>query len=144
HESVLALLPRGHAFGKEAILKKRPLSYNAEVVADADMLLIPRAFLKEAAQNHEELSELQEKIITLIVSGAHQMELSIAHLSWLTSAQRVACFLLRLGEGKHEGGVEITLPYEKSLVAELLGRKPETLSRALIQLMPVGVGTNKS
>ena len=56
----------------------------------------------------------------------------------LTAPQRLADFLLTLCPNE-EGPCEIKLPYEKSLIASRLGMKPESLSRALAKLKPLGV-----
>jgi hypothetical protein len=55
----------------------------------------------------------------------------IEQLTLHTAEERVGRFLLdqRLAAG--ESGKDITLPFDKSLIAGYLGIKPETLSRAL-------------
>ena len=55
-----------------------------------------------------------------------------------TGAQRVAEFLLELAGATH-GFCEVTLPYDKVLIAGRLGMKPESLSRAFARLREYGV-----
>jgi hypothetical protein len=42
-----------------------------------------------------------------------------------------------------EGGCTIELPYEKALIASRLGMKPESLSRAIGKLRPLGVTVDR-
>lgn len=55
-----------------------------------------------------------------------------------TARQKVAKFLLRLSPDRY-GGSCFDLPYSKLVIAERLGMKPETLSRAFADLRAVGV-----
>ena len=48
--------------------------------------------------------------------------------------QRIGCFLLGLCDKNAEGATTIHLPYEKTVIAEQLGIRPETFSRALVKL----------
>ncbi len=48
--------------------------------------------------------------------------------------QRIGCFILRQCGGQVDGSNELTLPYGKSLMANHLGMKGETFSRALNKL----------
>ena len=62
----------------------------------------------------------------------------IAELKLKTASQRLAGFLLSQ-TSVGSGSVEIRFPYDKKLVAEELGMKPESLSRALAKLASLGV-----
>jgi CRP-like cAMP-binding protein len=60
-----------------------------------------------------------------------------------TGAQRVAEFLLTLCQNS-AGGCEVTLPYDKMLIAGRLGMKPESLSRAFSRLKAAGVSVSRN
>ncbi len=66
----------------------------------------------------------------------------IEQIKILSAPQRLADFLIRLSSVR-EGPAEIELPYEKSLIASRLGMKPESLSRALAKLRPLGVSVDR-
>jgi len=56
----------------------------------------------------------------------------------LSADQRVAEFLLGLC-GEKTGAVSLSLPHEKSLIANRLGMKPATFSRAIARIRDLGV-----
>lgn len=62
----------------------------------------------------------------------------IAELKLKTTAQRLGGFLISLTD-QASGRVQVRFPYDKRIVAEKLGMKPESLSRALVRLVSVGV-----
>ena len=62
-----------------------------------------------------------------------------AELKARTGAQRVAEFLLTLGDCDESGACEVRMPYDKVLIAGRLGMKPESLSRAFAKLKGHGV-----
>jgi CRP/FNR family transcriptional activator FtrB len=62
----------------------------------------------------------------------------IAELKLKTTAQRLGSFLLTMVEAE-TGRAELRFPYDKRLVADQLGMKPESLSRALAKLAKQGV-----
>jgi CRP-like cAMP-binding protein len=68
----------------------------------------------------------------------HSLVAQVEELKARTGAQRVAAFLLELAPCK-SGACEVTLPYEKTLIAGRLGLQPESLSRAFAKLKAYGV-----
>lgn len=60
-------------------------------------------------------------------------------LKMRTTAQRLAMFLIERAGTPQGTDVVVTLPFAKRVVAEKLGMTPESLSRALAALEPVGV-----
>ena len=62
----------------------------------------------------------------------------IEKLKTMKATARLADFILSLA-GPREGRAEISLPYEKRLVAGHLAMTPESFSRTLGQLRKVGV-----
>jgi CRP-like cAMP-binding protein len=55
-----------------------------------------------------------------------------------SAPQRIAEFIIHLAESQ-EGRVVVELPFEKLLIANRLGMKPESFSRALVRLRSQGV-----
>lgn len=106
------------------------------VALDAvEALAIPAEALNAAlARNYD---------VVLTVMGAVSGSLrgllnQVTELKMKSTAQRLAMFLVQLSP-QEEGAVTIDLPYSKRVVAEKLGMTPETLSRSLAKLAPVGV-----
>ena len=62
----------------------------------------------------------------------------IETIKLLSGPQRIAQFLLRLCSRQATGATTVELPYEKALIANRLGMKPESLSRSLTRLRPIG------
>lgn len=62
----------------------------------------------------------------------------IAELKLKTTAQRLGGFLLTLTD-IDSGPATVRFPYDKRVVAGILGMKPESLSRALARLSTIGV-----
>ena len=73
-----------------------------------------------------------------------QVALRLHTMKARNGAQRVAEFLLDLSDCPETGPCEVTLPYDKLLVAGRLGMKPESLSRAFAKLKAHGVTVNRN
>jgi CRP-like cAMP-binding protein len=139
HESIFYVLTHGEAFGKIAMLKKSSFDYSAEIVADSVLMKIPASFMIEMAGDQEHFSDLLDKFLKSQISETNKRCLEAEHLTHMTSAQRVGCFLLKMCGHKKEGDITLQFPYEKSLIAGRLGMTPETFSRSLNQLGSLGV-----
>lgn len=143
HESVLSVLTVGDVFGKTAILKNGSFPHSAETLTETGLLMIPAAFLRKMAEEHEGMfDEFLAKFLENEMQEHSRLGLEAEHLTHMTSAQRVGCFLLRMCGGRREGSIRLRFPYEKSLVAGRLGMTPETFSRTLNQLSAIGVDTD--
>ena len=79
----------------------------------------------------------------ITAAGTIVSEEGIDGLTMQEVAQRVAEFLLELA-GCQDGRCDVTLPYDKVLIAGRLGMKPESLSRAFARLKPAGVTIRKN
>jgi CRP/FNR family transcriptional activator FtrB len=90
----------------------------------ADLGLAARA-ISELAQAHQRL-----------LSGAASQRLR-------SSERRVAAYLLSLTDIT-TGGATVRLPYDKNLLAALLGMTPENFSRAIGRLLDLGVSVRGS
>ncbi|WP_424943677.1 helix-turn-helix domain-containing protein [Aliiroseovarius crassostreae] len=77
-------------------------------------------------------------VLTAAHDHAHDLITHIEHLKGRSAAQRLSEFLLGLYDAKG-ASAQVTLPYGKKVLAGKLGIKPESLSRAFRQLIPVGV-----
>ncbi len=144
HETVISVLSHHDVFGNNAIVKGTRFAYSAEAVSNATLLQVPSAFMLHMAKDHTSYDSFLTKFLKSEFSRTDQYCLEAEHLSKKTSKERVGCFLLKMCDGQKEGEVHLLFPYEKSLAAGRLGMAPETFSRCLNQLAPMGVETHEN
>jgi CRP/FNR family transcriptional regulator, dissimilatory nitrate respiration regulator len=107
----------------------------AEAVGAASALVIPRnGFARSLATDPQ---------IALLMLGSLSLRLRhlverIEQLQVKSAPQRLGDFLVRLCR-QPRGAASVELPFAKALVAQRLGMRPETLSRAMGALRTVGV-----
>jgi CRP-like cAMP-binding protein len=136
-ESVIGLCSQGDVFGEAALFPHANYPYHAEVMGeDAELLTIPAEMIRGLiAQN----AALSATIMSMLNERTAQAQLKLEHMSTMSAAQRLGCFLLRLCHTHTEGTKTLQIPVEKHVLATYLGMKPETLSRSQQQLKEVGV-----
>ncbi len=144
HESVLTILSKGDVIGDAACLHEADYSYSCEIVQDAKMLQIPISYIHNMSLACEKHKALSNKLLERYIYDHNQRCLEVEHLTTMTSAQRIGCFLLKHCNDQEQDGITIHLPIDKYLLARRLGMTPETFSRALNQLSALGVETSKS
>ena len=134
-ETVLAVFTRGDTFAEAAMFDSGRYPVNAEVVEESRILVIPaRPFLSVVSTN-------SAIALRMLGSMSRHMRGLVAQLEQVqakSAPQRIASFLLRQ-DHKDSGPVSVKLPYDKFLIAARLGMRPETFSRALSKLRPLGV-----
>lgn len=134
-ETVVGIFTRGESFAEAAIFDSGSYPVNAETVAPVRLLSVPAKPLIDAIGSDQQMA------LRMLASMSRHMRGLVAQLEQVqarSAAERVAVFLLRLGpDGQDTHDIE--LPYDKSLVAARLGMRPETFSRALLQLRKIGV-----
>lgn len=137
-ERVLRVVAPGESFAEAAIFATACFPVGAQVVEDAELLVIrAEPFLARLRAD----SDLALKMLAALSQRMRYLVGRIDQLQAVPAPKRLAQFLLRIGE-RSEGGATIRLPYEKSLIAAHLGMQPETLSRAFARLRAVGVRTS--
>lgn len=139
HEAVVAVFRRGETFAEAAMFLGGRYPVSAEAVTASRLLRIDGDVLIKRIREQPDLA------LSMLASASHHLKAlveQIEQIKVLSAPQRVADFLLHLSP-VHEGGCTIELPYEKALIAGRLGMKPESLSRALAKLRPLGVGVDR-
>ena len=139
-EAVVSVFTRGQSFGEAVALRNMPYPVSAEAATRSNVMHIPTNVIVDLMKRDTEVA------LTILSSSFNHLHSLVAQLEQLkaqTGAQRVAEFLLDLCDAE-EGSCEVTMPYDKVLIAGKLGMKPESLSRAFARLKTIGVAIEKN
>lgn len=139
HEAVVGVFRRGETFAEAAIFLGGRYPVGAEVVTAARLLRVEGELLRKSIREQPDLA------LSMLASASYHLKAlveQIEQIKLLSAPQRIADFLVRLCPLRR-GGCTIELPYEKSLIASRLGMKPESLSRSLAKLRPLGVNVDR-
>ncbi len=126
-EVIIDVLTRGNLVGESAVFENGRHTTSAQVVEDVSLLSIPSRVLKDQICNSQTLA------LNMLSSmcSYHQRYCGEMALNEMQSApQRIGRFLLRFCADKKKN-VAFHLPFEKTLIADLLGMSGATFSRAL-------------
>ncbi len=137
-EVIIEIFGPGESFAEGAISMADGYPVSAEFVEDGRLLAVPVAGYIERLRRDPEL------VVRTFASLAVNLKRLVSRIesgSSLNSSQRVSAFLLHFcpPQGPGGGPVHVHLPYDKKLIANRLGMKPETFSRALASLRKHGV-----
>ncbi|WP_413870163.1 Crp/Fnr family transcriptional regulator [Albidovulum sp.] len=134
-EAVVGVFTRGHSFGEAVAFRHDVYPVAAEAATDCELIRIEADAVLRLIESNPQIAV---SILTATFAHLHSLVAQVEQLKAQTGAQRVAEFLLELAHCD-EGRCEVTLPYDKVLIAGRLGMKPESLSRAFQKLRKVGV-----
>jgi CRP/FNR family transcriptional regulator, dissimilatory nitrate respiration regulator len=127
-EVIIDILSKGDLVGESAIFEKDRATSSAEAIEDVQLLVIPLRTLKEQIVRSQSLA----LSMLSVMSRHYRRHCSERALYAMQSApQRVGHFLLKFCPKHKQQGILFHLPYDKMLIAETLGMKIETFSRAL-------------
>jgi CRP-like cAMP-binding protein len=135
HEVVLHVFKRGETFAEAAMFLGGRYPASAETVSAARLLIIDGGAFRTRIRNQPELA------LSMLAAASHQLKALVEQIEQIkvrSAPQRIAEFILRLSEHQ-KGPATIELPFEKGLIANRLGMKPESFSRALARLRSLGV-----
>ncbi|HEU5048070.1 MAG TPA: Crp/Fnr family transcriptional regulator [Rickettsiales bacterium] len=136
-ETVVGLCAEGDFLGEASLFPHASYPSNMEVVDEhTQVAMIPAKIIRETVNGDKAFSNY---IMALLNDRLAKTQLKLEHLSTLTAAQRMGCFLLNLCRQQTTGRKAIDVPVEKNIIAAYLGMKPETFSRSLQQLKEIGV-----
>lgn len=134
-EAVVGVFTKGRSFGEAVAFRNGVYPVAAEAVTDCKLVRIEAdAYLRQIRENPDFAVSMLASTFVHLQSLVGQVEALKAQ----TGAQRVAEFLLELSQCD-AGECNVTLPYDKVLIAGRLGMKPESLSRAFGKLREFGV-----
>lgn len=138
-EIVVAIFSAGETLAEVAMFMGGRYPASCEAVSPARLLKIDAASLRSAVMAKPQLAF---DMLAAASARLRQLVDEIERLKAQSAPQRIADFFLRQ-TGAASGPVEIALPYEKSLIANRLGMKPESFSRALGKLGEFGVSVKR-
>jgi CRP-like cAMP-binding protein len=136
---VLAIHGPGHAFFVGEALAGSVLPASAEAVTRARVLALDGSRMRAALATDRKLARA---MLAAAAQNLRQLVCHIEELKTKSAPARLADFILRLGCAR-AGSEEVSLPYEKQLIADRLGITPVSLSRALAQLKRHGVSVRR-
>ncbi|WP_372884610.1 Crp/Fnr family transcriptional regulator [Shimia sp.] len=139
-EAVVSVFTRGESFGEAVALRNKPYPVSGEAATQSEVMHIPSNVLIDLIKRD---AEVGLSMLSASFNHLHSLVAQLEQLKAQTGAQRVAEFLLGLSKSE-TGSCEVTMPYDKVLIAGKLGMKPESLSRAFSRLKPVGVSIKKN
>lgn len=137
-EVIIEVFGPGESFAEGAIGMPEGYPVSGEMVEAGRLLAVP------VADYVERLREDPELVVRTFASLAVNLKRLVSRIetgSSLNSSQRVGAFLLNFCPPPRPGAAaaDVRLPYDKKLIANRLGMKPETFSRALASLRKHGV-----
>lgn len=137
--AIIAIHGPGQALMEADALSSGEYTATAEAVSNVRLLRIDAQDLRRRIESDPELA------LSMLGSASIHLKVLLEHvekLKTLTGPARLADFILSLA-GPRTGAAELTLPYEKQLIAGQLGMTPESFSRALAQLRRYGVNVDR-
>ncbi len=138
-EAVIHICDKGSMFGEAAVMTKENYGFSAEAAEDSELVEIPADFIHFKANGN---FEIMSRLFKSVSRDVKETQSDNEHLSLMSAPQRVGCLLLQLSSGMIGKGGTFSFPYDKLLAASKLGMKPETFSRALVQLKLADVHVN--
>jgi CRP/FNR family transcriptional activator FtrB len=133
--SVVEVARKGTVLGDAALFGDGRFLMSARVLSSATLLAIPAASFRTKL---EARFDILTHMLSTMSFRLRMLVRQISELKLKTTAQRLGSFLLSMVE-QEAGRAVVKFPYDKKLVADELGMKPESLSRALAKLAKVGI-----
>lgn len=139
-ESIVGLCTEGDMFGEAALFPHANYPYHAQILAaNTELVAIPADLIR---RHIAEDAKLSNTIMAMLNERSSQAQLKLEHMSTMSAAQRLGCFLQRLCRTQAGGSKTLTIPVEKHILAAYLGMKPETLSRSQQQLKALDISVS--
>ncbi len=138
NEAVVHVFGTGETFAEAAMFMGGRYPVAATAISDARVIAISNGRLRAQVLVKPEVA------FAMLASMAQHLKVLVAQIEQMklmTTKQRAIRFLLDQS-GKTEGSADFILPHDKALIANRLGMKPETFSRAMSQLAVHGVEMN--
>ena len=135
HQSVISLINRGESFAEAAMFDCADFPVTATVISDARLLVVTAQSFRRRLLSDPSLA------LNILASMSRHLRRLVEQIELRTSSsstERLARFLLQLCP-EDATATRLELPLDKQLIAGALGMQPETFSRCLSRLKPLGV-----
>lgn len=137
-QSIIEIIDPGNSFAEAVMFMNGKFPLNAETSASTRLLIIPAApFLSQL----EQYPQLTTQIFAALIRWQHRLIREIAALKGRSPAQRVGLFLLAHAD---PGGSIVHLTLTMTELASRIGITPESLSRVMARLRPLGVVSERT
>jgi len=134
NEKVIELIGPGHSFAEALMFLGKPCLVNAQVLADATLVAVPR---QAVVDELEADARFAMRMLAGLSRRLHGLVQDVQAYALQSGVQRVVGYLLRdLAEGD---GATVSLPVSKATVASRLSLTPEYFSRVLHELEARGL-----
>lgn len=134
-ETIVGVFTRGESFAEAAMFIGGQYPVDAEIISSSRLLCIGAGHIRKLVHDEPDLA------LAMLASCSKHLKYlveQLEQLKLLSAPRRIADFLV--GLCPHDNGpCTVALPYEKSLIASRLGMQPESFSRAILKLRPIGV-----
>ena len=135
-----------HVFGKGDTFAEAVMFLGGRYPACAETVTCARLLRIEASVFRARIRENPELALSMLASASRHMKSLISQIEQIkvrSAPQRIADFLIEALPQGGGGPTTFELPFEKALLANKLGMKPESFSRALSKLRAHGVTVDK-
>jgi CRP/FNR family transcriptional regulator, dissimilatory nitrate respiration regulator len=134
-EKVIEILGPGRSFGEAVMFTGNAYPVNAAALADSLLLHVRKEALFAEIERDPLLAR---RMLAGLSARLHVLVRDVEAMTLHSASQRVIGYLARL-QDEGEGGLMVTLPAQKSLVASHLNVTPEYFSRILHELAAEGL-----
>jgi len=138
-EAVIGIFTQGETFAEATLFMAGVYPATGEVIAPARLFEFEREYFADKFLNNPVWCR---GMFASLSMHLHRLTREVEQLQNRSSEQRLARFLLMLCHDS-ESQCTLHLPYEKALIANRLGMKPETLSRNFQKLRSCGVRVDR-
>lgn len=135
-ESTIRMLGRSETFMDAVIFMGGASPIGVRALEDTSILMIPAEAVRRHALHDPQFACNLLKIVTTHYRDSIQQIDSIVTKS---PVERLGYYFLKLHLEQGSNSLDISLPFQKSTIANYLGMTPETFSRALAQIKKMGV-----
>jgi CRP/FNR family transcriptional activator FtrB len=139
-ETTMMVLAPVSTFVLAATITDRPYLMSARTIERSRIALIPTEDVRRAFAAD---GEFAKAIVTDLAYGFRSAVKHTKDLKLRSSLERLANYLIRR-DAETGGTGSFDLPFEKRLLASMLGMTPENLSRAFAGLRPYGVAVDQA
>lgn len=134
-ETIVGVFTKRETFAEAAMFLGGRYPVNAEIISPGRLVRVEADTFRRIVHEEPDLA------LAMLASCSRHLKFlveQIEQIKLLSAPRRIADFLVGLCD-REEGSCTVSLPYEKSLIANRLGMKPESFSRALLKLRALGV-----